>query len=341
MPRTTLFVLLTLGLANPAALCAQPNLEDFLDSPARPSARQEKSLPPGARVLWAPQGNVAEPAWTSDSRQTVCLCDADIWTIDVATGAPARLRADPGPKSTLLVLPGGRFLYVSGQASGRRIRLLSPADNRDLPLAAGWNPDPSPDAGQIVFDSPDGPATLSLIAKNASPVRLSLPATLREDAQPRFTTGNRIVFCQEGNVLIYDLDRRRLDVVARQNMTDLTYYGAALPCPDGRRLALFSTNASALSKPASAWLLAGQDAQELGPGRPLQWIGAERLLILRSGALWLSALRPEILVPGAAAGAASPDAAQLAFCAPLQDTNADGQVDARDAASLCVMPLPP
>ena len=359
----------------PAAHAAE-DLADFLGG-AKAGPVQVRPLPEGSRVLLAPKAKVWNPVWHTDGRTIACLANHGgdaVWLVDVQTGAAQRITRDPAPKSSLGLLAGDRWLYVSGTGSARTVHLLAADGSRDEELAVGWNAAPSADGQAIAFDTPLGPQVARLDARPLQPRRLPLPELKTVgDAFPRFVTihprtvtapsgspagpngrqvpgpapaTEAVVFAQEGHVYLVHLPDGKLERIAERNMQDLAYFVFGIPSPDGAAVALFSTNAAALSKPASTCVvsLAGdRRPREVSLGKVQQWLDSDTLLLLQNGQLCTTRA-----VPGAQAtlqaarttgGSVSPDGKRLAFEFAFQDTNGDGQVDWRDGTSLLLKDL--
>ena len=349
--RSSVLAFLTIGLlaVSPSLLADQQDLENFLDGGAKKPAAT-KAVPSGVRVLLAPKTKVWAPVWLPDSRRIVCLSDEPgqpVWVVDAHDGIKVAL-GQAGPKSSLAVLPDGRLLYVAGKDAQRSIHLLSIGERRETMLGIGWNPAVRGDGKEVVCDTSQGPVVLAVDELQARAIKVPLPGErTAEDSYPRFA-GDAVLYAQEGHVYRWDRDSAKPQRIAAQNMQDLTFYQWALPSPDGSRAALFSTNASALSKPPSIWLLslAGEDRRplEVCLGQPLQWIGNQGLLILRSGSLCrvsaAAGANADVLLEGIAGATLSPDGKRLALLCVVQDTNADGQINWRDGTSLLLKELP-
>jgi len=337
-------------LAAVPLLAAQAEFENFLDGGAKKPA-SAKPRPPGAKVLLAPKAKVWNPVWLPDGRRIACLSDESgepVWVVDTQDGTKIRFGED-GPKSSLAALPDGRLLYVAGSGSQRLIRLLSTGERRETALCAGWNVSVGSDGKELACDTPRGPIVRALNEAQPLEARLPLPdARTVEDACPRFAGAGAILYAQQGHVYLWDRRSDKPERVAAQNMQDLTFYQWALPSADGRLAALFSTNASALSKPPSTWLLPltgeARRPREICLGQPVEWIDAHALLVLRAGNVFrveaTAGAKAKLLVEGVAGAALSPDGKRLALLAAIQDTNGDGQVDWRDGTSLLLKEPP-
>ncbi len=342
-----LFAIMILTTAS--SLAGQPDLESFLDGgPKKPV--QPKALPPGAKVLWSSKAKVWDPVWL-DGQRLACLSDEPgqpVWVLHVPDGAQTRF-GQPGVKSSLAVFPDGRLAYVAGKGEQRSLHLLSIVDGRETVLGKGWNPAVRRDGNEIACDTAQGPMVCILDQTPPRGIKIPLPdARTVEDGYPRFLSDGAILYAQQGHVYLWDRRSNKPQRIAAQNMQDLTFYQWALPSPDGRHAALFSTNASALSKPPSTWLapLVGEDRtpREVCLGQPVEWIRSQALLVLRSGNLCRVAAaagaKAEAIVEGVAGAALSPDGKRLALLCTTQDTNGDGQIDWRDGTSILLKDMP-
>jgi len=279
-------------LAAVTLLAGQADLENFLDvGPKKPAPM--KPLPPGSKVLMAPKARVWNPVWLRDGRRIACLSDEPgepVWVVDVDGAKQVRF-GQPGLKSSLAVLPVERLVFVTGKEEHRLLHLLSIADGRETVLGKAWNPAVCGGVNAIACDTAQGPMVRVLDQTQPRSIRVPLAdASTVEDAYPRFAGDGSILYTQQGHVYLWDRQSDKAERVAAQNMQDLTFYQWTLPSPDGRLAALFSTNASALSKPPSTWLLplVGEDRRprEVCLGQPVEWIDAHALLVLRAGNLF-------------------------------------------------------
>jgi len=346
------WVVLGLAVLLAAAAVRANAAEDFSDflGGAKAGPARTRPLPEGSRVLLAPKAKVWNPVWHTDGRTIACLANDGgdaVWVVDVQGGEARKITRDTAAKSSLGLLADGRWIYVSGAGPQRKVRMASADGSQDEELASGWNPTPSPDGQAIAFDTPRGPQIARLDARPLRPRRLPFPELKTvDDSFPRFVGPEAVVFAQEGHVYLASLKDDTLERIAERNMKDLAYFVFGIPSPDGDAVALFSTNAAALSRPASTYVvsLAGDRRPgELSLGKVQQWLGSDTLLLLRSGDLCTVGATPgakaAIQAAGATGGAASPDGKRLAFEFVFQDTNGDGQMDWRDGTSLLIKDL--
>lgn len=335
-------------VAGGGVLWAEENFYDFLGAGATKLPEKAKSLPEGARVRHAPPGRAWNPVWLPDGKRIAFLCDDGgeaVWIMDADTGAPARLTKNADSKSSLQCLPDGRIMYVVGKGKDRGIHVLFADGSSDNLIATGWNPSPSPDGKNIVADTDTGPVLVPIGENSATPKKLPFPdVTVKDDACPRFVGSDKVVYAQEGHIYLIHLKDGKSERILEQNMKDLTYYAHAMASLDGLTLAVFSTNASALSKPPSVWLISLPGGRsvfgEVAQGSLLQWIGNDWLLILRSGDLCQVRAVPsgavEVLAKGALGGAVSPDGKRLVMEFVFKDTNKDGEVNWKDGSALLI-----
>jgi acylaminoacyl-peptidase len=173
---------------------APPEVLPFLDKPA--PARAVFVVPvPGdqsRRVSGDVPGCAGEPAWLLDGKSLAVACDAGIYSIPLAGGAPRLLTKEPGLHESPVLSPDGarlawlftprkpqsyavRKLYVMN-VDGSRARVLSGSLDRDAA-----HPQWSSESRTVYFIADDRGATHVYAARNDGTVRqvTSRPERLR------------------------------------------------------------------------------------------------------------------------------------------------------------------
>jgi len=312
----------------------------FNDGPKEVKAQ----LPAESKILFD-KGTSWDPVWFEDGRAVAFLTNNgagdDIGVVYIKDGSFKQITHDGGKKSSLNLVPGGKgYIYVAGMGNERKVVFIrAKAGKGPKVIGRGWNPAVNKNGKSLLCDTRSGPVLYKNIRSDRQGKTVPFPEMESvTDAYPRFAGRNKIVFCQDGDVYLADMSSKGLAPIAQKSMTYLTYYEKAVVSPGMKRIAVFSTNAAALSKPVSVWTMPypPQEKDKLAEvclGDLVQWIDDDTLLIIRGGVCYkvkaAASADPEMMVKGMDA-AVSPDANSIAVEYIHNDTNDDGLVNWKD-----------